>query len=149
MLFRSRLAWPLQPAWRRRITTPGLVLAGDAAHSIHPLAGQGYNLALADAAVLADLVVATHRRGLAASHPSLRSAYESARFNERLAMSAATSGLNTLFAAAPPVVRRAAGMGFSILDRLPGKSLLSEIAEGGRLADAALLDGRLPGETER
>jgi hypothetical protein len=40
-------------------------------------------------------------------------------------------------------------MGFSILDRLPGKSLLSEIAEGGRLADAALLDGRLPGETER
>ena len=145
----NRLAWPLQPAWRRRITAPGLVLAGDAAHSIHPLAGQGYNLALADAAVLADLVVATHRRGLAASHPSLRSAYESARFNERLAMSAATSGLNRLFAAAPPVVRRAAGMGFSILDRLPGKSLFSKIAEGGRLADAALLDGRLPGGTGR
>jgi hypothetical protein len=64
-------------------------------------------------------------------------------------MSAATSGLNTLFAAAPPVVRRAAGMGFSILDRLPGKSLFSKIAEGGRLADAALLDGRLPGGTGR
>ena len=145
----DRLAWPLQPAWRRRITAPGLVLAGDAAHSIHPLAGQGYNLALADTAVLADLIVATHRRGLAASHPSLRSAYESARFNERLAMSVATSGLNKLFAAAPPMVRRAAGMGFSILNRLPGKSLFSEIAEGGRLADAALLDGRLPDETGR
>ena len=143
----KRLAWPLQPTWRRRITAPGLVLAGDAAHSIHPLAGQGYNLALADAAVLADLVVATHRRGLAASHPSLRSAYESARFRERLAMSAATSGLNMLFAIAPPVVRRATGIGFSILDRLAGKSLFSEIAEGGRLADAALLEGRLPGET--
>ena len=145
----NRLAWPLQPAWRRRITAPGLVLAGDAAHSIHPLAGQGYNLALADAAVLADLIVATHRRGLAASHPSLRSAYEAARFNERLAMSVATSGLNKLFAAAPPMMRRAAGMGFSILDTLPGKFLFSEIAEGGRLADAALLDGRLPGETGR
>ena len=64
-------------------------------------------------------------------------------------MSAATSGLYSLFAAAPAVVRRAAGMGFSILDRLPGISLLSEIAEGGRLANAALLDGRLPGETGR
>ena len=142
----DRLAWPLQPAWRRRITAPGLVLAGDAAHSIHPLAGQGYNLALADAAVLADLVVKAHRRGLVASHPSLRSAYEAARFNERLTMSMATSGLNKLFAAAPPVMRRAAGMGFSILDRLPGKSMFSEIAEGGRLAEAALLEGRLPGE---
>jgi hypothetical protein len=40
-------------------------------------------------------------------------------------------------------------MGFSILDRLPGKSLFSKIAEGGRLADAALLDGRLPGGTGR
>ena len=142
----DRLAWPLQPAWRRRITAPGLVLAGDAAHSIHPLAGQGYNLALADAAVLADLVVKAHRRGLVASHPSLRSAYEAARFNERLTMSMATSGLNKLFAAAPPVMRQAAGMGFSILDRLPGKSMFSEIAEGGRLAEAALLEGRLPGE---
>ena len=64
-------------------------------------------------------------------------------------MSVATSGLNKLFAAAPPMMRRAVGMGFSILDRLPGKSLFSEIAEGGRLADAALLHGRLPGETGR
>ena len=96
--------------------------------------------------MLADLVVKAHRRGLVASHPSLRSAYEAARFNERLTMSMATSGLNKLFAAAPPVMRRAAGMGFSILDRLPGKSMFSEIAEGGRLAEAALLEGRLPGE---
>ena len=141
----SRLAWPLQPAWRRRITAPGLVLAGDAAHAIHPLAGQGYNLALADAAVLADLLADCARRGLSPAHPSLRRGYEAARFNERLAMSMATSGLNRLFAAAPPFVRRAAGIGFSVLDRLPAKSLFSSIAEGGQLADAALLKGRFPG----
>ena len=141
----SRLAWPLQPSWRRRITVPGLVLAGDAAHAIHPLAGQGYNLALADAAVLADLLAACARRGLSPSHPSLRKEYEAARFNERLTMSMATSGLNKLFGVAPPFIRRAAGIGFSVLDRLPAKSLFSEIAEGGRLADADLLRGRLPG----
>lgn len=141
----TRLAWPLQPSWRRRITAPGLVLAGDAAHAIHPLAGQGYNLALADAAVLADLLAACTRRGLSPSHPSLRKGYEMARFNERLTMSMATSGLNRLFAGAPPFMRRAAGIGFSVLDRLPAKSLFSKIAEGGRLADAALLQGQLPG----
>ena len=141
----ARLAWPLRPSWRRQITAPGLVLAGDAAHAIHPLAGQGYNLALSDAAVLADLLHATLRRGLTASHPSLRNSYEAARLQERLAMTGATSGLNRLFSSAPPALRRAAGIGFSVLDRLPAKSLFSDIAEGGALADAALLDGRLPG----
>lgn len=144
----TRLAWPLQPAWRRRTTAPGLALAGDAAHAIHPLAGQGYNLALADAAVLADLLATSFRRGLSPAHPSLRKAYESARFGERLTMSMATSGLNKLFADAPPFIRRAAGIGFSVLDRLPAKSLFSGIAEGGRLADAALLKGRPPGTPE-
>ena len=143
----ARLAWPLRPSWRRQITAPGLVLAGDAAHAIHPLAGQGYNLALSDAAVLADLLHATLRRGLTASHPSLRNSYEAARLQERLAMTGATSGLNRLFSSAPPALRRAAGIGFSVLDRLPAKSLFSDIAEGGALADAALLDGRLPGTT--
>jgi len=141
----SRLAWPLQPSWRRHITAPGLVLAGDAAHAVHPLAGQGYNLALADAAVLADLLSACVGRGLSPAHPSLRKGYESARFNERLTISLATSGLNKLFAAAPPFMRKSAGIGFSILDRLPAKSLFSDIAEGGKLADADLLKGRLPG----
>ena len=140
-----RLAWPLRPSWRRRITAPGLILAGDAAHAIHPLAGQGYNLALADAAVLADLLVENARRGLPASHMSLRRAYAAARWRERAAMTTATSGLNNLFSNAPAGIRRLAGVGFTMLDRLPVKSVFSDIAAGGQLAEAALLEGRLPG----
>ncbi len=141
----KRLAWPLRPSWRRRISAPGLILAGDAAHAIHPLAGQGYNLALADAAVLADLLVENARRGLPASHMSLRRAYEAARWRERAAMTTATSGLNSLFSNAPTGIRRLAGLGFTMLDRLPVKSVFSDIAAGGKLAKAALLEGRLPG----
>ena len=62
-------------------------------------------------------------------------------------MTGATSGLNRLFSDTTPALRRAAGIGFSVLDRMPGKSLFSDIAEGGVLADAALLKGRLPGAT--
>ena len=133
-----------RPSWRPKITAPGLVLAGDAAHAIHPLAGQGYNLALADAAVLADLVAGALSRGLPTSHPSVRNGYETARRRERMAMTMATSGLNRLFADMPGGLRRLAGLGFSVLDRLPAKSLFSDIARGGRLAEAELLDGRLP-----
>ena len=142
----KRLVWPLRPNWRRRITAPGLVLAGDAAHAIHPLAGQGYNLALADAAVLADLLIENRRRGLPASHLSLRQDYAAARWRERAAMTMATSGLNSLFSNAPAGVRRLAGLGFAVLDRLPVKTIFSDIAAGGQLAEAALLEGRLPGD---
>ena len=140
----TRLAWPLRPSWRRHITAPGLVLAGDAAHAIHPLAGQGYNLALADAAVLADLLADAGRRGLPASHMSLRHAYESARWRERAGMTTVTTGINGLFSAAPAAAGRLAGLGFAILDRLPVKSVFSDIAAGGQLCEASLLEGRLP-----
>jgi hypothetical protein len=61
-----------------------------------------------------------------------------------MAMTVATSGLNRLFADMPRGLRRLAGLGFSVLDRLPAKSLFSDVARGGRLADAELLNGRLP-----
>jgi hypothetical protein len=60
-------------------------------------------------------------------------------------MSAATSGINQLFARSPAFVRRMAGAGFAVLDKTPVKSVFSRIAEGGELADAALLRGQFPG----
>ena len=141
----QRLAWPLRPSLRRWIAAAGVVLAGDAAHALHPIAGQGYNLALADAAVLADCLALARTRGLSSGHPSIWQSYEAARRTERLAMSAATSGINQLFARSPAFVRRMAGAGFAVLDKTPVKSVFSRIAEGGELADAALLRGQFPG----
>ena len=141
----QRLVWPLRPSLSRRIAAAGVVLAGDAAHALHPIAGQGYNLALADAAVLADCLALARTRGLSSGHPSVWQSYEAARRTERLAMSAATSGINQLFARSPAFVRRMAGAGFAVLDKTPVKSVFSRIAEGGELADAALLRGQFPG----
>ena len=61
-------------------------------------------------------------------------------------MSRATSGLNRLFFETPVSLRRLAGLGFSLLDRLPAKTKFSDIARGGQLTDAALLRGDLPGQ---
>ena len=63
-----RLKWPLRPVYVPKRVAPGFVLAGDAAHTLHPLAGMGYNLALGDAAILLDCLQQAHKRGLPAGH---------------------------------------------------------------------------------
>ncbi|MEO7391387.1 MAG: FAD-dependent monooxygenase [Ramlibacter sp.] len=93
----DRAAWPLQLAQADRWCGPGWVLAGDAAHTVHPLAGQGLNLGLADAR---DLEKVLHEREYwrALGDVKLLRQYERSRKAEVLAMSAATDGLQQLFA---------------------------------------------------
>lgn len=98
----ERAAWPLQLAAARHWsgTLPGgkaWVLAGDAAHTVHPLAGQGLNLGLADAAALAQaLKERAYWRGLADEKPLRR--YERARKAGLAALAGTTDGLQRLFA---------------------------------------------------
>jgi 2-octaprenyl-6-methoxyphenol hydroxylase len=108
------------------------------------LAGQGYNLALADAAILADCISRAHRRGLAADHPSVRQDYQRGRQVEIAAMTAVTSGLNMIMSYAPNPVAKIAGMGMSLINASPAKNLFRSIARGNVLARASLLSGRLP-----
>ena len=138
-----RLSWPLVPAVMPRLTAPNLVLAGDAGHVIHPLAGQGYNLALGDAAVLADSIAAAAARGLAPGHRSVLADYETGRRLEVRAMSAMTSGLNEVMSFHPRLARLA-GTGMQLINASPVKDLLQTAARGGRLTTANLLQGRLP-----
>jgi len=107
----ERAAWPLQLALADRWCGPGWALAGDAAHTVHPLAGQGLNLGLADARELAQVL---HRREYWRSVGDLRllRRFERARKADVLAMGLTTDGLQQLFAqrAAPWASLRNWGM---------------------------------------
>ena len=93
----ERAAWPLQLAQAGKWCGPGWVLAGDAAHTVHPLAGQGLNLGLADARELAGVLRGReYWRGL--GDERLLRRYERARKADVLAMGTATDGLQLLFA---------------------------------------------------
>lgn len=93
----ERASWPLQLARADRWCGPGWALAGDAAHNVHPLAGQGLNLGLADAAELAR-VLQEREYWRALGDVRLLRRYERARKGDVLAMGAATDGLQQLFA---------------------------------------------------
>jgi 2-polyprenyl-6-methoxyphenol hydroxylase-like FAD-dependent oxidoreductase len=95
----ERAGWPLQLAQADRWCGPGWALAGDTAHTVHPLAGQGLNLGLADARALARVL--EQREGWrGAGDLRLLRRYERSRKADVLAMSAATDGLQQLFARA-------------------------------------------------
>ncbi len=138
-----RHSWPLKPTITHKMTSHNLILAGDASHAIHPLAGQGYNLALGDAAVLADCLAQANQRGLNAGHRSIRSEYRTRRRLEVTAMTAMTSGLNQLMSFQPGMAK-IAGAGMGLVNRSPLKALFQRSAMGGQLTRANLLEGRLP-----
>jgi 2-polyprenyl-6-methoxyphenol hydroxylase-like FAD-dependent oxidoreductase len=93
----ERIAFPLQRAMADRWCGPGWTLAGDAAHNVHPLAGQGLNLGLADAETLAQVLhEREYWRGL--GDEKLLRRYERARKADVLAMAWTTDGLQQLFA---------------------------------------------------
>ncbi len=140
----DRLKWPLAPAITPQMTRPHLVLAGDSAHAIHPLAGQGYNLALGDAAVLVDALAQAHARGLSAGHSSILVDYAAGRRGEIAAMSSLTSGLNLMLSQQSGGVTSLLSMGMKMLNATGLKSVFVKIARGGVLTKASLLDGNLP-----
>lgn len=94
-----RLCIPLRQRHAKRYVQPGLALVGDAAHTIHPLAGQGVNLGLLDVAVLAEVLLAAHARGAELRDQRVLARYERRRMPRNLAMMAAMEGFERLFQA--------------------------------------------------
>ncbi|OEC36825.1 2-octaprenylphenol hydroxylase [Pseudomonas cuatrocienegasensis] len=114
-----RLCIPLRQRHAKRYVEEGLVLIGDAAHSIHPLAGQGVNLGFLDAAVLADVLQHAHGRGERLADERVLSRYERRRMPHNLAMMAAMEGFERLFQADPLPLRLLRNIGLDWVDGLP------------------------------
>lgn len=96
-LLSERVVFPIQPRHASQYVAPGLALVGDAAHVIHPLAGQGVNLGLLDAAVLAEEVVRACNRGLGCADSHALARYQRRRRGENLVMQNAMRGFQHLF----------------------------------------------------
>ena len=100
-----RVCVPLRQRHAKRYVDEGLALIGDAAHTIHPLAGQGVNLGLLDAAVLAEVLVNACERGERLADVKVLSRYERRRMPHNLGLMAAMEGFERLFQANPLPLR--------------------------------------------
>lgn len=126
-----RLRIPLRQRHAKRYIEPGLALVGDAAHSIHPLAGQGVNLGFLDAAVLAEVLLHATRRGEAPGSTRVLGRFERRRMPHNLAMMSAMEGLERLFQSDELALRWVRNAGMDLVDRhYVLKSLFSRQALG-------------------
>ena len=111
-------SFPLRRLAARRLVAPRVALVGDAGHVIHPLAGQGLNLGLQDARVLAQVLNEREPGRDAGEHRLLRR-YERRRAEAIAAMDAVVSGLFALYGARSSLVRGVRNAGLNLTDRLP------------------------------
>jgi 2-polyprenyl-6-methoxyphenol hydroxylase-like FAD-dependent oxidoreductase len=114
----QRMSWPLMRAQASAWSGPGWVLLGDAAHVVHPLAGQGLNLGLADVAALTQ-VVAGREPWRSLGDEKLLRRYARLRLAPTQAMGVVTDGLLRLFAHDAPVARELRNQGLSLFNQLP------------------------------
>ncbi|WP_460143600.1 2-octaprenyl-3-methyl-6-methoxy-1,4-benzoquinol hydroxylase [Pseudomonas sp. S3_B08] len=114
-----RLCVPLRQRHAKRYVAEGLALIGDAAHTIHPLAGQGVNLGFLDAAVLAEVLLQAHERGERLADVKVLSRYERRRMPHNLALMAAMEGFERLFQADPLPLRWLRNAGLKLVEQMP------------------------------
>ncbi|HXW19196.1 MAG TPA: FAD-dependent monooxygenase [Roseiarcus sp.] len=137
------IALPLVYRVARRFVAERLALVGDAAHVVHPLAGQGLNLALRDVAALAEHIVERVRLGLDPGDAGNLAAYERARRFDVAASSLGMDLMNRLFSNDIGALRATRDFGLRLVDRAPAlKRLLIEEAAGARGVAPRLLLGQ-------
>ena len=93
----TRYSFPLKQRHAKQYVTSNIALVGDAAHTIHPLAGQGVNLGLQDVAVLADELIKASKKGLAPNDALMLKRYQRRRMGPNLAMMGLMEGFKRLF----------------------------------------------------
>lgn len=136
-LMGPRAAWPLSSHLARSLVASRLALVGDAARSVHPIAGQGVNLGFRDVAALAEAIVEAMQLGLEAADGTALARYERWRRADGVQSAAAFGALNALFSNDWLLLRTMRDAGLGVVDRLPGlKQML--------VAEAAGLTGEVP-----
>ncbi len=115
----DRFAWPLRLSLASSFIAPRLALVGDAAHGIHPIAGQGLNLGLRDIAALAEVLADAHRRGEDIASPLVLERYQRWRRFDTTSMALGTDLVNTLFSNDNPLLRAARDLGMGAISALP------------------------------
>ena len=126
-----RWSYPLTLMQAERYVDRRLALVGEAAHVIHPIAGQGLNIGIRDIAALAELVVDARRLGLDIGDEALLERYQRRRRADAVLLASVTDGLNRLFSNTIAPVRLARDAGLAIVNQLPPlKRLLMRDAMG-------------------
>jgi 2-octaprenyl-6-methoxyphenol hydroxylase len=132
-----RRAFPLELSVARAFVAERVALIGDAAHVIHPNAGQGLNMGLKDVAALAEVIVDAARLGLDPGAADVLERYQRWRRFDTMAMGVATDGLNRLFSNHSDALRFVRDVGLGLVERMPGLKHLF-------IREAAGLVGEVP-----
>ena len=141
----ARRAYPLGLYVARAFIAERLALIGDAAHVIHPIAGQGLNLGLRDVAALAEAIADAARLGLDIGGAQVLDRYQQWRRFDTMAMGLATDGLNRLFSNRSDVLRVVRDVGLGLVERAPAlKNLFIREAAGLTGEVPKLLRGEVP-----
>jgi 2-octaprenyl-6-methoxyphenol hydroxylase len=114
-----RQSWPLTMHLARSYIAPRFALVGDAAHGVHPIAGQGLNLALRDTAALAECIAEAVHLGLDPGSAFALEKYERWRRFDNMTSATAYDALNRLFSNDWTLLRAARDTGLSLVDRFP------------------------------
>ena len=134
-LLGPRFVHPLSLQLAHATTAPRVALAGDAAHAVHPLAGQGLNMGLKDAAALAEVVADAARLGEDWGSGVVLDRYARWRRFDALSVVASTDAFNRLFSNSHPLTRAVRGLGLSLVGRLPPARRFFMREAGGAVGD--------------
>lgn len=133
----TRFTYPLSLSLAERFVAPRVALVGDAAHGVHPIAGQGLNLGLRDVAALAEVIVLAHRRGEDVGSAVALEEYQRWRRFDATALALGMDTVNRVFSTGNPILRLGRDLGMSVVGAMPG-------LRRGFIRQAAGLAGELP-----